>query len=103
MRQPIGFLIEEQIAQLNDVQERKLRRFIERYKNTIAVVNISKEALHKSIIFRNYFLREIEERYCRGDMQFLSNNLYGYVRHYIKSFAKNFMGLYIIAKKRMLL
>ena len=101
--QPISSLIEQQIAQLSDAEERKVRKFIARYKNIITVVNISKEALHKSIIYRQHFLREIEERYHRGDMQFLSANFYGYLRNYIKSFAKNYMGLYIIAKKRMLL
>jgi hypothetical protein len=103
MRQPINFLVEQQISQLSDEQERKMRKFIARYKDVISVVNVSKHALHKSIIYRQHFLNELDERFRRGDMQFLSNNLYGYVRNYIKSYAKNFMGLYIIAKKRMLL
>jgi hypothetical protein len=100
--QPITFVIEQSIQQLPKEKEAKVRKFMARWSIVSNLKYISKDNLQKITIYRNCYLNEIEERYKRGDMQFLSNNLYGYIRRCIKLIASNFMKEYIIAKKRML-
>lgn len=103
MELSINAQIEQEILQLPKDREAKVRKFMARYYSVANLINVSKNHLHKMMMYRNVFLTEIEERYKRGDMQFLSNNLYGYIRHAIKSVAATFMKEYIRLKKRMLL
>jgi hypothetical protein len=103
MHQPIHNLIEWCICELSKKHEAKIRKFLARFFSVAVLKNVSKANLHVVMIYRKHFLTEIEERFKRGDMQFLSNNLYGYIRHLIKYVVKDYEKCYIFAKKEMLL
>ena len=103
MRLSINRLVEQSICELSKEQEVKVRKFIARYRGIAIMKNVSKDNLLKSIIYRNNFLAEIDNRYLRGDMQFLSARVYGYIRAYIKWIANDYMKTYIVLKKNLVL
>lgn len=103
MRTPIKYLLEQNICELPGEQQRKVRKFIERHSKLTTIKYVSKENLNLLLIYRQHFLDEIEERYAKGDMQFLTPRVYGYIRNYIKNTAAVFLKQYISVKKRMLL
>jgi hypothetical protein len=92
---PINRALEYVIRQLNIHDQKIIRKFIERHNNLAIMKYVSKDTLNKSIIYRKFFLDEIEKRYRSGDMQFLDSKSYGIIRHYIKSCAAGFLKAYI--------
>lgn len=100
MRIPISSLIEQSVCELPKDQEAKVRKFLARFFSVAILKNVSKYNLYVMKMHRKLFLMEIEERFKKGDMQFLSNNVYGYIRHLIKYIASNYEKCYIFAKKR---
>ena len=99
MHLPIHALVEQTMRQLPKEYEAKVRKFIALYRSFAIMKNISKNNLQKMMIYRQHFLAEIELRFTCGDMQFLSNNFYGYIRHYIKYISAEYMKHYIRLKK----
>ena len=91
----LATVVERNVRELPGNQQHILRKFIERHSKTALFKGIDKENLNKTIIYRQFFLNELEERYKRGNMQFLTPNLYGYLRKYIKDFAKSYANQYM--------
>lgn len=105
MKESINYVLDQSIRKMSKEHARTVRKFIERHSIMATIKDVSKENLHKSIIFRNYFLSEIDGRYLNGDMKFLSKEIHGYIRTYIKSEAAAFLKKYMHAvndKKRIL-
>jgi hypothetical protein len=99
MHVPINRAVEYMIRQLSPLHQQIIRKFLEYYNNITRVAYICKDNLNRSIIYRKYFLDEIDKRYRTGDMQFLTSTAYGIMRHYIKSRAASFMQDYINKKR----
>jgi hypothetical protein len=96
---PINRALEYATRQLNSREQKIVRKFLEHYNNITLMAYIDKDNLNRSIIYRKYFLDEIDKRYLSGDMQFLTSTAYGILRHYIKSRASSFMRDYINKKR----
>jgi hypothetical protein len=92
---PINRALEYATRQLNSREQKIVRKFIERHNNFAIMKYASIDNLHKSIIYRKFFLDEIDKRYESGDMQFLTAKTYGIIRHYIKSCAAGLQRSYI--------
>jgi hypothetical protein len=100
MQLTINALVEQSIRELSKKNESIIRKFLANFFLLTNIKNINKKNLHIMIIYRNFFLAEIEKRFKGGDMQFLTDRVYGYIRHYIKWVIAEYQKHYIIAKKR---
>ncbi len=100
MSVPINVLVERSIRELSKENEKRIRKFIERYRSATFIKYVNKSNLHLMNLYRETFLNEIEKRYVKGDMQFLEPRVYGYIRRYIKTMASSFLKQYMHIKKR---